>query len=148
VVYFTCTWQIDEVRSVMIDDSRVYIEQHIQLFYGCLDFVQDNPGEPVPDETFTHTHCGHQSSLSAFSIYYDPWHTPYSIHVLYSPFPPSLSKFSLVYLLVWAELSTTLSTMCPLYVTLVQYFIAINEGNHRSQQHYYLSFIQQICSMN
>jgi len=30
----------------------------------------------------THTHRGHQSSQSAFSIYYDPWHPPYSIHVL------------------------------------------------------------------
>ena len=30
----------------------------------------------------THTHRGHQSSLSAFSIYYDPWHPPYQIHVL------------------------------------------------------------------
>ena len=41
------------------------------------------------------------SSLSAFSIYYNPWHPPYSIHVLYSLFPQSLSKFSLVYLLAW-----------------------------------------------
>ena len=49
----------------------------------------------------THTHRGHQSSLSAFSIYYDPWHRPYSIHGLYSLFPQSLSKFSLVYLLAW-----------------------------------------------
>jgi len=40
----------------------------------------------------THTHYGHQSSLSAFSIYYDPWHPPYSIHVLYSLSPQSLSK--------------------------------------------------------
>jgi len=48
-----------------------------------------------------HTHRGHQSSLSAFSIYYDTWHPPYSIHVLYSLFPQSLSKFSLVYLLAW-----------------------------------------------
>jgi len=22
-------------------------------FYGCMDFVRDNPGEPVPEETFT-----------------------------------------------------------------------------------------------
>ena len=29
----------------------------------------------------THTHHGHQSSQSAFSIYYEPWHPPYSIHV-------------------------------------------------------------------
>ena len=49
----------------------------------------------------THTHRGHQSTQSAFSIYYDPWHPAYSIHVLYSLFPQSLSKFSLVYLLAW-----------------------------------------------
>ena len=30
----------------------------------------------------THNHRGHQSSLSASSIYYNPWHPPYSIHVL------------------------------------------------------------------
>jgi len=49
----------------------------------------------------THTHRGHQSFLSAFSIYYDPWHPPYSIHVLYGLFLQSISKFSLVYLLAW-----------------------------------------------
>jgi len=25
-----------------------------QPFYGSTDFVQDNPGEPVPEETFTY----------------------------------------------------------------------------------------------
>jgi len=49
----------------------------------------------------THTHHGHQSPQSAFSIYYDLWHHPYSIHVLYSLSPQSLSRFSLVYLLAW-----------------------------------------------
>ena len=49
----------------------------------------------------THTHHGHQSSLSASSIYYNPLHPPYSIHVLYSLSAQSLSKFSLVYLLAW-----------------------------------------------
>ena len=39
--------------------------------------------------------------LSASTIFYDPWHPPYSIHVLYSLFPQSVSKFSLVYLLAW-----------------------------------------------
>jgi len=29
---------------------------HTQPFYGSLDFVQDNLGEPVPEETFTHSH--------------------------------------------------------------------------------------------
>jgi len=35
----------------------------------------------------THIHRGHQISVSASSIYCDPWHPPYSIHVLYSLFP-------------------------------------------------------------
>ena len=39
--------------------------------------------------------------LSASSIYYDPWHPPYSIYVPDSVFPQSLCKFSLVYLLAW-----------------------------------------------
>ena len=29
---------------------------HTQLFYGSLDSVQDNPGEPVSEETSTHSH--------------------------------------------------------------------------------------------
>ena len=40
-----------------------------QPFYGSVEFVRENPGEPVPEETFTHySHRSHQSSLSAFSI--------------------------------------------------------------------------------
>ena len=59
-------------------------------------------GEPVPEETFTHSHSSWSSIIpSAFSMYYEPWHPPYSIHVLCSLFPQSLSKFSLVYLLAW-----------------------------------------------
>ena len=43
--------------------------QHTQPFYGSVEFVRENPGEPVPEETFTHySHRSHQSSLSAFSI--------------------------------------------------------------------------------
>jgi len=29
---------------------------HTQPFYGCMGFVRDNPGELVPEETFTHFH--------------------------------------------------------------------------------------------
>jgi len=29
---------------------------HTQPFYGSLDSVRDNPGEPVPEETFTDSH--------------------------------------------------------------------------------------------
>jgi len=32
-------------------------------FYGSLDFVRDNPGEPVPGETFTHSHLSWSSII-------------------------------------------------------------------------------------
>jgi len=32
-----------------------------QPFYGSLDFVRDNPGELVPEETFTHSHISWSS---------------------------------------------------------------------------------------
>jgi len=35
---------------------QLYYTQHTQPFYGFLDSVWNNPGEPVPEETFTHLH--------------------------------------------------------------------------------------------
>jgi len=32
-------------------------------FYGSLDFVLDNPGEPVPEETYTHSHLSWSSII-------------------------------------------------------------------------------------
>jgi len=37
-------------------DQRGLGETQAQPFYGSLDFVRDNPGEPVLEETFTHSH--------------------------------------------------------------------------------------------
>jgi len=36
---------------------------HTQPFYGSLDFIQDYPGEPVPEETFTHSHLSWSSII-------------------------------------------------------------------------------------
>jgi len=36
---------------------------HTQLFYGSVEFVQDNPGEPVPEETFTHSCHNHENRI-------------------------------------------------------------------------------------
>jgi len=36
---------------------------HTQPFYGSLDFVRDNPGEPVPEETFTNSHLSWSSVI-------------------------------------------------------------------------------------
>ena len=35
---------------------RTRTHTHTQSFYCSLDFVRNNPGEPVPEETFTHSH--------------------------------------------------------------------------------------------
>ena len=59
---------LDFVREYL--GEQAYIHTHTtQPFYGSVEFVRENPGEPVPEETFTHySHRSHQSSLSAFSI--------------------------------------------------------------------------------
>jgi len=76
------TWQStvnrDSIHSTKVQRCKLthpkeWQHTHTRLFYGSVDFVRDNPGEPVPEETFTHSH------LSAFSIYYNPWHPPYSV---------------------------------------------------------------------
>jgi len=55
---------------------------HTQPFYGSLGFVRDNPGEPIPDEPFTHSpNMVINHPLSATSIYYNPWHPLCSIYV-------------------------------------------------------------------
>jgi len=36
--------------------GRQSTHTHTQLFYGSVNFVRDNPVEPVPEETFTHSH--------------------------------------------------------------------------------------------
>jgi len=41
--------------------STTHQYTHIQPFYGSMDFVRDNMGEPVPEETFTHSHLSWSS---------------------------------------------------------------------------------------
>jgi len=83
--------------------GRIHTHTHTHTpFYGSMDFVGDNLGEPVPEETFTHSHLSWSSIVPICFI-----------HLLRSmvsslfnsrtrqTFPQSLSKFSLVYLLAW-----------------------------------------------
>jgi len=69
-------------------------------FYGFLDFVRDKLGEPVPEETFSHSHLSWSSII--------PYLLPASIMIhgilpvqfaCLTVFFRNLSKFSLVYLL-------------------------------------------------
>jgi len=44
-------------RQILHQQNQVrftHTQTHTQAFYGSLDFVWDNLGEPVPEETFTH----------------------------------------------------------------------------------------------
>jgi len=75
--------------------------RHTQPFYGSLDFVQDNPGEPVPEETFTKSHLSWSSVVSYLLPPSITIHGILSVQLkCLSVFFHNLSKFSLVYLLV------------------------------------------------
>jgi len=40
-------------RLQMAEPSEKWAHTHTQPFYSSMDFVRDNPGEPVPEETFS-----------------------------------------------------------------------------------------------
>jgi len=44
-------------------DTHRHTCTQTQPFYSSLDFVWDNPGEPVPEETFTHSHLSWSSVI-------------------------------------------------------------------------------------
>jgi len=77
-----CAWQSKNWIDSGKEGSKIK-HTHIQPFYGSVDFVRGNlVSRYQKKHSSTHTHHGHQISLSASSIYYDPWDPPYSIHVL------------------------------------------------------------------
>ena len=43
--------------------TQTHTHTHTQPFYGSVDFVRDNPGEQVPEETFTHSHSSWSSII-------------------------------------------------------------------------------------
>ena len=55
-------------RTIISNKKKTKTHTHTQPFYGSLDFVRDNPGEPVPEETFTHPHLS-LSSVVAYLLY-------------------------------------------------------------------------------
>jgi len=64
-----CNQQVNILVKGLWQIAASLWEIHTQPFYGSVEFVRENPGEPVPEETFTHYSLrSHQSSLSAFSI--------------------------------------------------------------------------------
>jgi len=47
--------------SLLLIHACVHAHLHTQPFYGSLDFVRDNSSEPIPEETFTHSHLSWSS---------------------------------------------------------------------------------------
>jgi len=74
---------------------------YTQTFYGSLNFVWDNSGEPVPEETFTRSHLSWSSIVPYLLHPSNTIHGILPVQSTFSLFPQSLSKFSLVYLLAW-----------------------------------------------
>jgi len=53
------TWWIKVTNTH--SHSHAHAHAHTQPFYGSLDFVWDNLGDQVPEETFTHSHMSWSS---------------------------------------------------------------------------------------
>ena len=51
IIYRAITLYPSSACQCIVSD---HTHTHTQPFYGSLDFVQDNPGEPVPEGTFCH----------------------------------------------------------------------------------------------
>jgi len=52
----------DVLQKQLLQTTESAVHKHnTQPLYGYLDFVRDNPGEPVPEETFTHSHLSWSS---------------------------------------------------------------------------------------
>ena len=85
--------------------THAHMHKHTQPFYSSLDFVHDNPSEPVPEATFTY-YYSHISWSSIVPNLLHPFNTIHGIlpvqFMRLTVFSHNLSrKFSLVYLLAW-----------------------------------------------
>jgi len=67
VAFYSChTYQHNTCKRSHIMAHLILSFTHThntQPFYGSVDFVRDNPGEPVPDETFIHSQLSRSSII-------------------------------------------------------------------------------------
>jgi len=61
---FDCLWDLSGLHLLLIHRlTEIGINAGQIETYGSVDFVTDNPGEPVPEETFTHSHSSWSSII-------------------------------------------------------------------------------------
>jgi len=67
IVYHTLyccpNFQSQSLRESSRCNTLIFTHTKAQLFYGYLDSVRDNQGEPVPEATFTHSHLSWSSVI-------------------------------------------------------------------------------------
>jgi len=99
--------------TVIMANGRYHLTHtHTQPFYASLAFVRDNPGEQVPEKTFTHSHISWSSHIV------NPWHPPCSIYMLDSLINNSSVSFNdSVRLLAVKSVVTTLTNNSPQLLT-------------------------------
>ena len=76
--------------------KHTHTHTHTQPFYGSMDFVRNNPGELISEETFTHSH------LSWSSIVPYPLPPSNTIHGILSVQSTCLAVFSTISLQVFS----------------------------------------------
>jgi len=111
--------------------KHMHTHMHTQQLFGCC------LGQPGWAGTRRNIHpltpimvINHP--LSAFSIYYDPWHPPCSMYVPDNLFPQSVSKFSLVHLLTWhPPLHIPYISSSPIIVFFSQHIHKVLVSKHR-----------------
>ena len=101
--YHICLLAMDlMLLHVNRNNKWTHTHTHTQPFYGSVEFVWDNPGEPVPEETFTHSHSSWSSIISIYFLHLlrSMASSVFNPHALQSFSTISLQVF-LVYLLAW-----------------------------------------------
>ena len=63
------TWSASWLELRLINWLNFLVELITWSIYASLDLVQDNPGEPVPEETFTHSHPSWSSNISIYFLH-------------------------------------------------------------------------------
>ena len=116
-------WLKDLSQQIQYFCLIIMKKQQQQPFYGYLDFVQDNLGESVPEETFTHSHLSWSSIILYVLHLLQSMASSCSVYVPDSLFAQPLSKSSLVYIhltiLVSACSSASIYTYTHTHTTIL-----------------------------
>jgi len=140
----TLSQVLQQIRTMYVTPSYVHWqlheETHTQPFYGSLDFVWDNLGEPVPEEIFTHSPIVIINlPLPASSIYYNPRHT----HYLHTYLKTKIGVSRWMFLLVPDKIQRAVKQLCVCVtqndqkMLLKTKYISTKRHKHQTESYWY-----------